>query len=233
LNTGEADDTISSKMPSILLMVFLLQLSIHIVNTIGASTINNLLWNLYQLLPTSTSTSLAKQGKLRSDFLKVRREMNATSSQDQFAKWAKLRRKHDKVLKELEQTKSTTDSTRANFDRIVSALRWCGTNGARILTQFWFSKQPMFWIPKGWVPYYAEWLLSFPRAPLGSISVQAWALACGAVILLVSDAIIAVISLVKEAGTSKAQNSKGKPMAFSEEGRGLDRKSTETEAKKE
>lgn len=53
----------------------------------------------------------------------------------------------------------------------------------------------MFYLPKGWVPYYAEWLLSFPRAPLGSVSIQAWALACGAVILLVSDAVVAVVAL--------------------------------------
>ena len=54
----------------------------------------------------------------------------------------------------------------------------------------------MFWVPKGWVPYYAEWLLSFPRAPLGSISIQAWALACGAIILLVNDALVAIVGLV-------------------------------------
>ena len=52
----------------------------------------------------------------------------------------------------------------------------------------------MFWIPKGWVPYYAEWLLSFPRAPLGSISIQAWFLACTAVIILVLLAVIAFIT---------------------------------------
>ena len=66
----------------------------------------------------------------------------------------------------------------------------------------------MFWIPKGWAPYYAEWLLSFPRAPLGSISIQAWALACGAIILLVSDAITAIVGLVL---TSKTKT-KGAPM---------------------
>ena len=66
----------------------------------------------------------------------------------------------------------------------------------------------MFWIPKGWAPYYAEWLLSFPRAPLGSISIQAWALACGAIILLVSDAITAIVGLVL---TSKSK-AKGAPM---------------------
>jgi len=53
----------------------------------------------------------------------------------------------------------------------------------------------MFWLPYGRIPYYGEWLLSFPRAPLGSISVQVWQLACASVILLVSDAIAAVIAL--------------------------------------
>jgi hypothetical protein len=72
----------------------------------------------------------------------------------------------------------------------------------------------MFWIPSGWVPYYAEWLLSFPRAPLGSISIQAWVLACGAIILLVNDAIIAVIGLVvsSRASTATSQKTKEDPM---------------------
>jgi hypothetical protein len=38
-------------MPSILLTVFILQLIIHIVNTIGASTINNLVRNAAYPLP--------------------------------------------------------------------------------------------------------------------------------------------------------------------------------------
>lgn len=73
----------------------------------------------------------------------------------------------------------------------------------------------MFWIPKDWVPYYAEWLLSFPRAPLGSISIQAWALACGAIILLVSDAIVALVALFS--GLKTAQDGKGEPMQMSSE----------------
>jgi hypothetical protein len=73
----------------------------------------------------------------------------------------------------------------------------------------------MFWLPQGWVPYYAEWLLSFPRAPLGSISIQAWVLACGAVILLVSDAIIATIGLLMEMGSNLGQKTKAEPVKFS------------------
>ena len=71
----------------------------------------------------------------------------------------------------------------------------------------------MYWIPKGWVPYYAEWLLSFPRAPVGSISIQVWSVACMAVIVLVSDALVAAVALA--VGVGAAQNkekNKGEPM---------------------
>jgi hypothetical protein len=75
-----------------------------------------------------------------------------------------------------------------------------------LVLNFWFQKTAMFWLPKGWVPYYAEWLLSFPRAPLGSVSIQAWSLACAAVVLLVSDAIVAVIALaVQQKSTQKGE----------------------------
>jgi CHD5-like protein len=32
----------------------------------------------------------------------------------------------------------------------------------------------MFWIPKDWLPYYGEWVLGFPAAPLCSVSTQLW-----------------------------------------------------------
>lgn len=53
--------------------------------------------------------------------------------------------------------------------------------------------------------------MSFPRAPLGSISIQAWALACGAFILLASDAIAAVVALVLTS-TAQSQKTTGEPM---------------------
>jgi len=111
------------------------------------------------------------------------------------------------------QIESSIEATKATFDSAVSSLRWLGTNGLRMLLQFWFQKQPMYWIPKGWVPYYAEWLLSFPRAPVGSISIQVWSVACMAVIVLVSDALVAAVALA--VGVGAAQNkekNKGEPM---------------------
>ncbi|ESZ97084.1 hypothetical protein SBOR_2514 [Sclerotinia borealis F-4128] len=198
-------------MPSILFACFLVQLLIHLVNTFGAATINNILWNLYNMLPTPTSRSAGEQKKLKRDFMKVRHEMSTTSSQQEFAKWAKIRRQHDKLYDQLEKSKASLESSKSTFDSSVSTLRWLGTNGLRMLLQFWFSRQAMFWLPKGSFPYYAEWLLSFPRAPLGSISIQAWTLACAAVILLVSDALVAVVAIALGTG-SGVQGQEGKRM---------------------
>jgi hypothetical protein len=52
-----------------------------------------------------------------------------------------------------------------------------------------FKSQPVFWLPYNKLPFRAQWLLSFPKAPLGSVSVQVWMLGCGAAILLVSNAV--------------------------------------------
>ncbi len=74
----------------------------------------------------------------------------------------------------------------------------------------------MFWLPHGFVPYYGEWLLSFPRAPLGSVSIQAWGLACGTAVLLVNDAIGALVGLAMEAKNKPTQEKK-QPMRMASE----------------
>lgn len=184
-------------MPSLLLIVFLLQLSIHLVNTVGAPVINEFLWSLYNRLPTSTSADARSQVELRREVIRLKREMNAISSQDEFAKWAKLRRSHDKVVAQYDEKTNNLKSFKSTFDRTVTALRWIGTNGLRFFLQFWFSKRPLFWIPRGWVPGYVEWLLAFPRAPTGSVSIQIWGIACATIVQLVGAAVVAGLLLVK------------------------------------
>ncbi|KFX97417.1 hypothetical protein V490_02796 [Pseudogymnoascus sp. VKM F-3557] len=70
-------------MPSLLVTVFILQLAIHLVNTIGASAVNTLLWNLYNSLPTPTSKAFKEQKKLQAEYLVTRKQLNSTSAQDQ------------------------------------------------------------------------------------------------------------------------------------------------------
>ena len=50
-----------------------------------------------------------EQRKLQAEYLKIRRDLTATSSQDEFAKWAKLRRQHDKLLEQLEKQSAFPD----------------------------------------------------------------------------------------------------------------------------
>lgn len=52
----------------------------------------------------------------------------------------------------------------------------------------------MFWIPEGWVPGYIEWGLSFPRAPIGSVSIQVWGFAVGQVVTLLSGVAAYLVS---------------------------------------
>ncbi|MCJ1416844.1 GET complex subunit get1 [Xylographa parallela] len=193
-------------MPSLLLVVFVLQVVIHLVNTVGAGAISNLLWILYNKLPTSTSANVEAQTTLRREVVRLKREMNATSSQDEFAKWAKIRRQHDKVLAEYDGKTQALQSFKTSFDSAVGVLRWLGTNGLRTFIQFWFAKQPLFWLPRGWVPGYVEWILAFPRAPTGSISIQVWGIACASVVQIASMAVIAAWRL----GTQQKVGGKGR-----------------------
>ena len=56
----------------------------------------------------------------------------------------------------------------------------------------------MYWIPRGWVPVYVEWMLSFPRAPWGSVSIQIWGIACATVVQLVGEALVGIWVVVVE-----------------------------------
>lgn len=88
-------------------------------------------------------------------------------------------------------------SFKATFDRTTMILRFLSTNGLRFFLQIWYAKRPIFWIPKGLVPVYIEWLLAFPRAPTGSVSIQVWGIACATVVQLVSAAVVAAFVIVQ------------------------------------
>jgi hypothetical protein len=75
----------------------------------------------------------------------------------------------------------------------------------------------MFWMPAGWVPYYVEWILSFPRAPLGSVSINVWGIACASMIALAAEGLAATWVLVTHKPTPAAtekQREKEEAMAF-------------------
>ncbi|PWY86286.1 protein get1 [Aspergillus heteromorphus CBS 117.55] len=201
-------------MLSLLWTVFFIHVAIYLVNTIGASTIDNLLWILYLKAPTPTSKKAREQNRLKREALALKRDMNNTSSQDQFAKWAKLRRRHDKTMEEYEAINKQLSSQKTSFDWSVKTARWLSTTGLKLFLQFWYSKTPVFMLPEGWVPYYVAWILSFPRAPLGSVSIQVWSNVCATTITTIAEVVTAVfvrkaaaepVSVPAGAGAKKTQ----------------------------
>ncbi|KAJ4354722.1 GET complex subunit get1 [Ascochyta clinopodiicola] len=201
-------------MPSLLLVVFILQFVLHLINTVGASTIDELLWVLYNKLPTPTSGNARRCQALKKEIVQLKRELGNTSAQDNFGKWAKLDRQHNKAVAEYQKLDGSLRTHQTTFNSAVKTLRFLGTQGLRFVLQFWFSKSPMFWLPAGWVPYYVEWILSFPRAPLGSISIQVWTAACAAIIALASEALAAIWVLATKKPTPTAKRQEKEPLAF-------------------
>jgi hypothetical protein len=98
-------------------------------------------------------------------------------------------------LTRLSLTAKDLQSFRNTFNHTFSTLRWLSTQGLQFFCNFYFSKEAMFYLPQGWVPYPVEWILSFPKAPLGGISVNVWAIACASVIALVSEGVRAGLTL--------------------------------------
>lgn len=116
------------------------------------------------------------------------------------------------IFPELE---SSLDASKAKFDRYATTVRWVLTRGMQWFLPFWYSKQPMFWLPYGWFPYYVEWLLSFPKAPLGSVSIGAWQWACTGILVLAAETITAILGLVlgstRKQGVAMAGSATGPP----------------------
>ena len=48
------------------------------------------------------------------------------------------------------------------------------------------------------MPGYVEWLLAFPSAPTGSVSIQIWGIASATIVQLIGAAVVAGIVLVRE-----------------------------------
>ncbi|KAH2222624.1 GET complex subunit get1 [Aspergillus fumigatus] len=195
-------------MLSLILTIFFVHVAIYLVNTVGATTIDTLLWILYLKLPTSTSRNARQQSRLKREVVQLKREMNNTSSQDEFAKWAKLRRKHDKAMDEYEAMNKKLTAQKTSFDWSVKIARWLSTNGLKIFLQFYYSKTPVFALPAGWFPFYVEWVLSSPRAPRGSVSVQVWNSVCATAIAVMAEIVTSMLLQLRSRSASPASTAK-------------------------
>ena len=111
---------------------------------------------------------------------------------------------------------ASVSSTRSTFDSRANMARWFLTSGVRFFLQFWHAKTPVFTFPRGWVPWYVEWTLGFPRAPSGSVSINVWSAACAAVLAVVGDSVGYLIVVVQG---QKRVKGKGEPMKVAADGK--------------
>lgn len=107
------------------------------------------------------------------------------------------------------RTDKSLTNTKTSFDLTVKSVRWATTTGLKFFLQFYYSKQPMFALPQAWFPRHVEWVLSFPRAPMGTVSIQIWGAACAAVVGIVGERVAWVAVLFKgRAESGKVVDSK-------------------------
>jgi len=90
----------------------------------------------------------------------------------------------------------SVNAARAGFDTQIGFVRWVSTSGAGWAISLWYRREPIFWIPEGWVPGYVEWGLSFPKAPIGSVSIQVWTFAITQVLRVIAPIIGSLIASV-------------------------------------
>lgn len=110
----------------------------------------------------------------RTRLAEVRVERTATSSKDEFAKWAKLDREYNKLKARMDSLNADVGRSRASLQSYVRMARWVLSSGLKMYLLWKYSSTPVIWLPKGALPSLVEWILSLPRAPMGSISAGWW-----------------------------------------------------------
>ncbi|PPQ92969.1 hypothetical protein CVT25_000169 [Psilocybe cyanescens] len=164
-----------------LITIFLLVFFGQLVTWIGKTVLLDIAYNAY--LWAIRSPLAARQRALKTQIMTNKSELMKTSAQDQFAKWAKLRRSVDKGLADLEKLNSEIASAKSGFAMKFNTALWLLTTGLQFVVGWWYRKQPVFYLPRGWFGPLGWWL-ALPFAPAGSVSVGVWQMACRRVIVV-------------------------------------------------
>jgi len=166
------------------LTIFLLALLAQVVTWIGSTVLLDLFYAIHQYI--FQASIVQKHGQLKKEVLSTKQELLQTSAQDQFAKWAKLRRKLDKGLEDLERLNNAMAASKSSYTMKFNSVLWIVTSGTQHALGWWYGKQAVFYLPPQWFGP-AQWWLKLPFAPLGSVSVGVWQMACRRVLRIGED----------------------------------------------
>ncbi|KAK6910865.1 protein GET1 [Kwoniella mangroviensis CBS 8886] len=185
-------------MANLALLIFLVVLLTQVVAWVGQTVLQDIAFSIYSRIALSKASK--EQSILRKQILQDKAELGKTSSQDEFAKWAKIRRRLDKALADLERLNNTINTSKSSFTTKFKSFIWVITFGSKLILVWWYRKQPVFWLPQGWVPYPVAWLISFPSAPIGSVSSGAWSAVCTRVLISLEEIVKALLEPSTPAG---------------------------------
>ncbi|KAJ7497696.1 CHD5-like protein-domain-containing protein [Mycena latifolia] len=160
---------------SLLFTIFALVFLTQLIAWIGQAVLLELVYGVY--LRFFHSATATQQRQLKSEILTLKAELLRTSAQDQFAKWAKLRRSVDKGLSDLEKINAEIAVRKRSFSLEFKTAIWIMTTGLQFAVGWWYRREAVFYLPKGWFGP-LQWWLAFPFAPAGSVSVGVWQMAC-------------------------------------------------------
>ncbi|KAJ3170271.1 GET complex subunit get1 [Geranomyces variabilis] len=155
--------------------IFLCAFAIQLFEWIGYGAFASKTWELYKnVLRRGDATRLRA---MRKEVVDLQTELRRTSAQDEFAKWAKMRRRLDKLKADYEVKSKAEGTRKMTFELKISwglrALLW----GAQMILLTVYRSEPMFYLPREVLGPFA-WLVAFPFAPAGSVSVAFWYYAC-------------------------------------------------------
>ncbi|KAG5520164.1 hypothetical protein PMAC_001241 [Pneumocystis sp. 'macacae'] len=146
---------------------FIIVIMSNFISALGINVISSLIYTIFSnFIPLTLSSVIKKHRSLQRSAFQTKKDLSNTSSVDEFAKWARLKRKYDKEVSEIEKISAEVNSQQYNFNIKVHTIIWLCTAGLQYIIQWYYCKIPMFWLVKGWFPYYIERIICFPMAPI-------------------------------------------------------------------
>lgn len=173
---------------SLLINLVFVALWFRLLSILTTTRVAEFLWQV--LSKVSTDEKVLELRATRSRLVEVRQERTATSSKDEFAKWAKLDREYNKLKARMDLLNADVGRSRASLQNYVRTARWLLSSGLKLYLLWKYSSRPVVWLPRNVLPRFVEWVLSFPRAPMGSISASWW-------LAIVDHGLSAVTELIK------------------------------------
>lgn len=178
--------------PSTLLVaIFLVLVTKHVVHLIGKTSIQTQAWNVYtQVASRAGHPKFAELSAKRKELLELNKERRSISAQDQYARWTKLNRQFDTLSAEVKTIGDQMSVEKAVFTKYVNYAITAVTTAPIWFSRYWYRKNVLFYFPPGVLPSKVEWFLALPFMKSGAVGLTIWMFA-------VNSLLSSVESLVK------------------------------------